>query len=262
MRRVTSFLFLLCWYQIAIAWWATPHLLSAEIAYQNLHPDVRNKVDLILDEDFVEASTYADQIRKQGNHRYNTWHYVTLTFQQPNDPMPELPGGENIVWAIAFEQDNLQDPQSLKRLIHWVADLHQPLHATTHIAPQYPQGDKGGNRFKIDMPKAYNNLHAYWDSGLLQWPYLPQPLSEKDKKRLQSMAKSLQAAYSPVADSGNPSCWARQNHLLGRQAYQDIVYGEKPSEQYVAWGREVSRQQVTQAGYRLADLLNKKFADK
>jgi hypothetical protein len=262
MRVVVLLLLLFC--NTALAWWATPHMLIAEIAYQNLNLETRNKIDLLLAEDFVQASTYADEIRKQGNHDYNHWHYITLTFIQQNDPMPEVSGDDNVVSAIAYEITVLQDEkstnvekqESLKRLIHWVGDIHQPLHAASHVAAKYPQGDRGGNAFKIDMPDAYNNLHSYWDSGLLQWPYLPQPLSTQDKKRLRSMAKSLQVQYpKPKIAAMDPATWVLESHKLARQAYQGIEYSSAPNTGYITWGREVSRQQVALAGYRLAYLL-------
>ncbi len=266
MRAVLTFCFLLFCHN-ALAWWATPHMLIAEIAYQNLTPETRNNVDCLLGEDFIESATWADKIRKQGNHQYNQWHYVTLTFKQIDEPMPtKFPHTQHVACAIESEIQLLQNPEakqqekaeSLKRLIHWVGDIHQPLHATSHIAAEYPKGDRGGNLYKIDMPKSYNNLHAYWDSGLLQWPNLPQPLSAQDRKRLQSMAKNLQAEYPEAeSDTLDAHAWAIQSHALGRNTYQGIDYNGEPDEDYIATGREVSRQQVTLAGYRLANLLNR-----
>jgi S1/P1 Nuclease len=37
----------------------------------------------------------------------------------------------------------------LRLLIHYIGDIHQPLHATAKVNPNYPKGDMGGNLFTI-----------------------------------------------------------------------------------------------------------------
>eukprot|EP00494_Astrolonche_serrata_P031297 UN31566 len=45
----------------------------------------------------------------------------------------------------ATENDNKST--ALRLLIHYIGDLHQPLHAATRVDDAYPSGDRGGNSF-------------------------------------------------------------------------------------------------------------------
>ena len=49
--------------------------------------------------------------------------------------------------------------------MHFVGDIHQPLHASDHQ-------DKGGNCIAINPVEGTrsNNLHAWWDTGVLAAP--------------------------------------------------------------------------------------------
>jgi hypothetical protein len=49
-------------------------------------------------------------------------------------------------------------------MIHYVGDIHQPLHATSRLDPKYPKGDAGGNFFKLPAIGDVKNLHSVWDS--------------------------------------------------------------------------------------------------
>ena len=50
-------------------------------------------------------------------------------------------------------------------LIHVLGDIHQPLHASSLINEQFPDGDLGGNSFKIKFRDNIENLHKLFDSG-------------------------------------------------------------------------------------------------
>jgi len=75
---------------------------------------------------------------------------------------------------------------ALRFLVHYVGDVHQPLHAMSRVNHRYPKGDRGGNLFRIpdkDRSGWWNswlthlwdsgskwNLHAVWDSALYEFP--------------------------------------------------------------------------------------------
>jgi hypothetical protein len=58
---------------------------------------------------------------------------------------------------------------ALRLLIHLVGDMHQPLHCMSRIDDQYPQGDKGGNAFKLPNHYSADNLHSVWDSVIYEF---------------------------------------------------------------------------------------------
>jgi hypothetical protein len=49
----------------------------------------------------------------------------------------------------------------LRFYVHLLGDMHQPLHETTRCSRDHPNGDKGGNDFKLNYK--IGNLHALWD---------------------------------------------------------------------------------------------------
>ena len=53
---------------------------------------------------------------------------------------------------------------ALRLLIHYIGDLHQPLHATARVNSKYPKGDAGGNFVSIPTKDGAKNLHSVWDS--------------------------------------------------------------------------------------------------
>jgi len=73
-----------------------------------------------------------------------------------------------VTWAITDELKTLRSanefPQeradALRFLIHFVGDLHQPLHSSD-------DHDRGGNSVQVRFLGHTTNLHSLWDSGLL-----------------------------------------------------------------------------------------------
>src|SRR5918993_20656 len=200
----------------ARAWNYTGHRTIATIAYDELTPAVRAKVDAILrahpryEKDllgemppgygeparyaFAMAGYWPDIIRSQSNpmhftHHKPMWHYVDVRFQLPDwrpatapatgaasapATQPVVEGPKNIIEAIEKNRVDLRSASvhdaeravALCWLVHLVADLHQPLHATTLYSAQFPDGDKGGNSFIVSVRRDNVNLHAVWDEML------------------------------------------------------------------------------------------------
>lgn len=53
---------------------------------------------------------------------------------------------------------------AMRLLLHYVGDIHQPLHATSRVNHEYMQGDRGGNSVVLPSVKGAKNLHSVWDS--------------------------------------------------------------------------------------------------
>ena len=64
---------------------------------------------------------------------------------------------------------DLSDSFHLRLLIHYIGDIHQPLHASSRYTKDFPKGDEGGNGYMISVNGAQEitNLHALWDSIIL-----------------------------------------------------------------------------------------------
>lgn len=74
---------------------------------------------------------------------------------------------------------NEEDAKSyaLRLLIHYIGDIHQPLHASARVDKKYPKGDAGGNFFTVPAKENTKNLHAVWDSAVYAYTDTPKLVS-------------------------------------------------------------------------------------
>lgn len=94
---------------------------------------------------------------------------------------------------------DLGDSFNLRLLIHYIGDIHQPLHAVSRYTSKYPNGDRGGNSFPLKKFDNIDELHALWDSVLYRYSQdLSQPLSDSDWDFLGEAAKNLTSRF-PVS---------------------------------------------------------------
>src|SRR5258707_585119 len=75
---------------------------------------------------------------------------------------------ENVYSALTKLEKEVVDPaasrekkvEALKFIVHFVGDLHQPMHVSK-------AEDKGGNTVQLNFNGQGTNLHAIWDSKLI-----------------------------------------------------------------------------------------------
>lgn len=265
---------------VAFAWWDTGHMLVAQIAYDRLSPRAKAEVDRLLAFDaipesrtFVEAACWADDIKKKDIRAYDEWHYIDVAFSSDNTPLPPLEKAGNVQWALAQCDRILRSPKApdsekarmLRFLIHFVGDVHQPLHCVSRFTKLLPDGDKGGNSFLLKGGQA-RNLHAFWDSGAgLFGDSMARPLDANAEKTLRSLAEDVTKANPAETLAGASNItfkdWVAEGAELARTKVYATTEGEAPSEEYTKTAREACRRQVALAGYRLAALLNKIYSE-
>lgn len=169
------------------------------------------------------------------------------------DRVRDCANGRCIIDAIEAESQRLKSPraspveraEALKFLIHFVGDLHQPLHVSDN-------GDRGGNLTQVRFEGAGTNLHAIWDGQLYQskWPdeapytdYLLTQLQHHDLDRF---------------EQGNVESWAMEAHWVARSAYR--FSGRQLDSAYVEEHIGEVDLQLIRAGVRLASVLNEALA--
>ncbi len=94
---------------------------------------------------------------------------------------------------------------ALKFLIHFVGDLHQPLHVS-HWQ------DEGGSKLKGTFMARASNMHQVWDSGLIRnaglpWHEIAEQLERKvtpAERRAWSASHPLDWANESLATSNDP----------------------------------------------------------
>ena len=242
----------------AEAWGPKGHEIIARIAADNLTPAAHLRLSQILGGDapalMVLNSNWADEIR---NDRPQTapWHFVNIEVgSQGYDPRRDCPKDNCVVRQIEREVGLLRDPrapfaarqEALRFLIHFVGDLHQPLHASD-------RHDKGGNAFIVYEGRKRTNLHRVWDEDLVE-ALGPDPMAD---------AADIETHLSPDDKahimSGSPATWASETFQLGAKE----IYARLPASgpirlprDYASRERAVVRAQLARAGLRLAMLLN------
>lgn len=269
----------------ALAWGNEGHETIALIARSYLTPDVRAKVDAILatDPDTLTApdmasrSTWADAWRNSGRRETAPWHFTDIELASPDlrsacfgFPAPANPASAGPVQdcvvdkvrEFSAELASPATPQSerilaLKYLLHFVGDLHQPLHSSDNQ-------DRGGNCVLISLAGARTvNLHAWWDTVVV---------GELGADPV-ALASALRARVTPaqVAQwrTGDTAAWAQEAFTIARATAYRV--GSPPGcstgaapiplpAGYDTAARAAAALQLERAGVRLAVVLNKALA--
>lgn len=116
----------------------------------------------------------------------------------------------------AFSDEGDQLSFALRLVIHYVGDIHQPLHSVSEVDKEYPKGDRGGNSEWIDPNvSGVGNLHSVWDSVIYQLTgYESLPLSDSNWDFYTSTTASYSKTY-PVSEAdlhaGDFAEWAAES---------------------------------------------------
>jgi hypothetical protein len=206
----------------------------------------------------IEVSTWADDIR---NHRPDSrhWHYVNIPISTPvYDAARDCPAGDCVVGAIdrmfVILADQTLIPavraEALRWLVHFVADVHQPLHAGDN-------GDRGGNDVKVRIRGHTSKLHAWWDADVIQ------AMGDRDQLVARLEAK-LKVSTAKNWAAGTAANWATESAEISRShVYGGWLTGTGPAtetivlpDEYVTQAASTAEQQLAKAAIRLATVLN------
>lgn len=153
---------------------------------------------------------------------------------------------------------------NLRLLIHYLGDMHQPLHTVSRYTKKHPNGDMGGNLFFLQEKDGINELHALWDSGVYEFDQdFPRPLSEDSWDKLTEISSRIRSEVTREslkdALTKPESEWASEGYELATHFVYAIKERSMPTEEYVQTGQKFVHHQLALGGYRLADLLVKVF---
>ena len=243
---------------VAWGWGFTGHRIAGQIAADRLNPHARQAIaDLLGPKDTLSnASTWADTVRKE-HPEAATWHYVNVPITEAKyDLKYEDPKG-GVVSKIGEFQKILGDPnaprlqrqEALKFLIHFVEDMHQPVHVGH-------RDDRGGNNLQVQFFDKGSNLHRVWDTDLI----------EHDKHSVPDYVRTLEARISPELATewtrGTVEDWANESLMIAKKAYlqpgttTELRPGAKLGQSYYQANLPIAEQRLAQSGVRLASLLN------
>lgn len=289
------------------AWGCKGHQTVAYLAEKHLTPEARQMVDALLRDNpidpqmkrycgnvgldaMADAATWADDYRSL-HAESGPWHFIDIPLGEKSTNVGTFCGaGGCVTQAIQQQLAILKDKNAsgenramaLRFLIHFVGDLHQPLHATTN-------DDRGGNcvavKYLRRSPRERNgnyspNLHHIWDTEIVERDMQgadPQEYAEmleaqfansfagweKDGVQvnawaLESHANAVKTTYGalPVKISAEPdvpvkTCADDNNigqRMLNKRIAVDANYQDKAAQ--------VAEERLAQAGFRLAMILN------
>lgn len=260
-------------------WNAEGHMVVAQIAYNHLTASVRSNCDALIavpltyadnrSTNFITAACWADDFKSQLGT--GIWHYIDIPFSLDGTATNGVtPDSFDVVRAINLCTQQLgststsQSNQAvyLRYLLHFVGDIHQPLHASTAVSAAHPGGDAGGNGFTLTG--TWNELHALWDAGGgYVAASVSRPLSNTSKTTLSNKVAQIEADYPYAANPGvieDPMNWATEGWNLAQTvAYVNITEGSSPSSSYTNTVQHSVESRLASGGHRLADLLNTLF---
>ena len=261
------FLFLLLVPASLLAWGPEGHRLVGDIAQARLTSTARLHVtELLGNDDLAAISVWADDIKGERPETYG-WHFVDIPtnasgFSEPRDcfrPDEKHPSTVQdhhncVVDRITMFKQVLSDRsapkqdriEALKFLVHFVGDVHQPMHAIGEA--------RGGNDIHViefgspQCGKYPCNLHFAWDMGLIEHTGLSEGQYVSKLDRLITSRKLVSQA------DGTPEQWANESFQLAKKVW--VNDGGAIDEAYYKNDIGIVDQRLALAGIRLAWLLN------
>jgi nuclease S1 len=258
-----------------LAWGPQGHRLVADVAARHLTKIARENVAWLLDDaSLASVASWADDIRAD-NAQTGFWHYVNIPrgaagYDRGRDCPPQpgvAPGSRNDRWRdcvvdrIPYFEDRLGETKldradratALKFLVHFVADIHQPMHATAvargaNDIPVTVFGSSNCNR-NPNAPPYPCNLHSVWDSLLIEHRNL-------DDRGYEAALEALIAReHLEARGGGTPAEWADESQKLAEAAL--VAPDTDIDEAYYRREIAVVDRRLALGGVRLAAVLDR-----
>jgi hypothetical protein len=276
-KRILPFLALLLLASPAAAWWEYGHETVGRIGYMLARPETQARIDRLLAQSktldtptcpaaTIEQAAYWPDCIKTLKERFSyafPWHYQNVDVCKPFDLEAPCKDGNCVSAQIDRNAKLLADESlparerltALAFLVHFVGDLHMPLHAGD-------RGDLGGNRFGANYGVIGGrlNLHSIWDGYLAERGISTPPGGPA------GILSEMPAAERQAIAAGTTVDWSRETWEAARQhAYGSLMAdpcGPTPAQRPTVDAATIERmipvirRQVAHGGIRLARLLD------
>lgn len=256
MRIFIVLFFLIPTLSFANIWGRTGHRVTGHIAEKHLSRKAKKAIyDLLDGHSLAFASTYADEIKSDDAYsKYFPWHYVNYPLELTYEQSDKNNEGD-IITAINECISILKDENSsrvakifhLKLLIHFIGDLHQPLHAGR-------AEDRGGNDIQVQWFGQGSNLHKVWDTNMIA-SYGMSYYELGDE-----LDKSTTKKERKIIQDGTVINWLGESHNYTKDLYASVKVGDKLGYSYSYKYNPVLFEQLKKGGFRLAKVLNEIFS--
>jgi hypothetical protein len=278
---------------VGLAWGKEGHRIVARIAAKNLLQTTRDKLrailgvtsDAALANAMASAAIWPDRIDRAATGT-GRWHFINIPLGEPFSIDGHCANHECVVDQIENMQRRLQKNQTgfsllappspprgmtsqeLAFLIHFIGDIHQPLHAITN-------GDRGGGCVRLSKPLVHldgnsdtTDLHNAWDTDTV----LTAMKGHSGSEQATATALFMRFKSGATVTQGTPAAWARESNALAKSNIYDklsiahhssvgidCAAGIKPvlvTPMYLANNVPTVERRLMEAGIRLSNVLN------
>ena len=236
----------------AYAWGEFAHRVISRVAEQHLSLQAQQEIHLLLgSQTLADVSDDADRWR-ESRPETSPWHYVNIPFAMATYvPTRDCPQDNCVIAAIERYRTTLADKrqkhtarkEALIFLVHFVADLHQPMHCIDN-------NDRGGNDVAVTFFGEPDTLHSVWDFDLLARTRLRERAYVKRLHKMIATRNVKKIQHGTVAD------WALESHTLAKERAYRLPPNGKIGSDYYSANIPVVDNQLVKAAIRLAWMLN------
>lgn len=305
----------------ARGWGPTGHIVVARIAEDRVKPETLQAMEDLLsidrdaelrDQPHAHISdgyvaNWADMHRER-DRTTGDWHFIDVNYDEdPAHPdlakycadddcvLAQIRRDMQILKSSTHHGGDLSRVDALKYLVHFVGDVHQPLHCISRTNGD-GKPDRGGNALWVSYPGHRDttmfSLHPVWDHMLLEdkmraalaLPRGTRSISEDQAREYADRLNERIAAGDAQAWSAQPAEeWVAESFRAAKEvAYRGIrvppatvddsrahraTHAQKLAakagdldSQYVEAGQKVVDERLMRAGVRLAHILDEVFA--
>lgn len=231
---------------VSYGWGPIGHFTIGKIAEDQLDRETVKKIENILGLQSISGvGIWMDQIRSDSSYKHTyTWHWITTTNGMYDPAVQEKTGdafeayhrikSELMTGRLTLDEEK----DKLRMLIHIVGDLHQPFHIGK-------PGDRGGNDIRVRFFSKETNIHAVWDSEMI----------ENRKMSYTEIAKELQLRITPELIKKytltSPADWLKEAVAMREDMY-DIPDNGRIGYEYIYKYYHHIEERLLAAGIRLA----------
>jgi hypothetical protein len=241
-------------------WGTIGHQAIAQCAQTYLTPTAAAAVSKLLQtgQTFASVSTYADSYRSTSAGAWSApMHYTNVARGTTQYSYPADCPGLCVVSAIFNYTNRLSknlnapapEPTNLEWLVHFIADVHQPLHVGY-------ASDSGGNGAIVYWYGTRSNLHTVWDTSIIT-KHLGSTTWQAYAVQLQTALKNT-TIYNEYAKTTDPSLWANESLQFVLTNVYDYT-GDQLGDPYQNANWPVVNLRAMQACVRVATTFNNVF---
>jgi len=250
-------------------WGMDGHKIIASIAYNRLTETAQKSVATFIPGNALpDIASLPDDFNHTPNGKWSaSFHYCNLPRDATEFLMSDCPAycvvksiknytailySESKVLNSRCDLSHGVEPCALSFLVHYVADIHQPLHVSY-------TDDRGANSIEVNFFGQKTNLHSVWDEKIIRkwnnnW--------YSATKELNVMINDKPMLIKKYLNDMNPIHWADESYdYVTSTVYNFTTSNSRTKEleigqEYFERSLPIIQERLIAAGVRLANLLN------